>query len=677
MPEPQLTPEVFDRAIAVIALTAGRNHRLVYANEAFRDLFGDRPLGLPAREVFGEAGAERLVETLDLVLADGTARQVTSHLTVDAPEAAEDPDAAGHRHFVHSCSPAVSRFGAGVLIAAIDTTEQVHSAHQAQLLSIERLHALERYEALVSAVSQMVWLVQPDGVMTELVPGWQEFTGRPWRETMDEGWLEAIHPRDRARLVAAWAEAAADRPSMMEHTFRVATATGDFRHVKARAVPILRDDRLVEWIGATTDIEDHWRARLRERLLARAGEVTEAERPEDAFAATAAAVVPELTDACAVFLLARPDEGGSDDPLVGIRIASVARPGLPTLPPLVRQSYRLGVQARQAVAERWPLLLTFPAGEVPSGAVPEMSARWLVAAAATSLTLLPIEVDGTVVALAAAAGCGGSPPPGRADIELMREVLQKAQGPLRQALELQRTRHAALVLQRALLTAPPKVEGADLAARYLPGSRTAEVGGDWYDAFTLPDGSLALTIGDVAGHDLAAATTMGQLRSMLRSVAYTRTHRRSPAEALAQLDAAAEGLGVAAFATAVHAHLRRGADGSWEAAWSNAGHPPPLLVPAEGEPRLLESAEADVPLCVDPLRPRQTHRQSIRPGDTLVLYTDGLVEVPGEDLADGIARLREAAARARTLPVGELCDRLITEVADVRDDIALIAFRAR
>ncbi|MFC8452011.1 SpoIIE family protein phosphatase [Kitasatospora sp. NPDC057223] len=671
MGEPQLTPEVFDRAIVAVALTAGPDHRLVYRNEAFGDLFGPRTLHSPIRDVFTEPGVERLFTLLDLVLADGTARQVTAPRTVQATGDGR-PD---HRHFVYSCAPATSRFGPGVLITAIDTTEQVHSAQRAEELSTERLYALQRYEALISAVSQLVWLTRPDGSMAELVPGWEALTGHPWRDTMDEGWFEVIHPLDRDGLVQRWVTAATGEPSMFEHTFRLRAAAGGYRHVASRAVPIVRDGRLLEWIGATVDVEDQWRNRLRERLLARAVAVSEATHPEDAFAAVVNLVVPDLTDACTVFLLSghTPPNGAGE--LTGTRIASTARAGLPPLPPLDRQTFRLGPQARQAVADRTPVLLTFPAGRVPDGLVPEESARWLDEAGATSLTLLPVVIDGSAVALAAAAGCEGNPPPGRADIDLLQEVLQHAQTPLRQALELQRTRHTALVLQRALLTEPPRVPGAEIAARYQPSSRTAEVGGDWYDAFVLPDDSLALTIGDVAGHDLTAATTMGQLRSMLRAVAYNRTHLHTPADTLAGLDAAAEGLGVASFATAVHLHLARAGEG-WTAAWSNAGHPPPLLVPARGEPRLLAAPDADVPLCVAPGEPRRTHRTALGPGDTLVLYTDGLVEVPGENLAAGLARLAATAGGARGLPLEEFCDHLLAQVTDIRDDIALIAFRA-
>ncbi|BFV58650.1 SpoIIE family protein phosphatase [Kitasatospora sp. CMC57] len=669
MPEPQLAPEVFDRAIVAIALTAGPEHQLAYRNEAFQELFGPRPLGVPVGELFAGPEREGFVGRLDQVLADGAARQVTTPVVVDRA------DGADRRYCVYSCSPVSSRYGPGVLIAVIDTTAQVRSTQDAERLSVERLHALERYEALMTAVSQLVWVARPDGSMTELVPGWERLTGHPWRDTMDERWLELVHPRDREGLLAQWSRAAEGEPSKFEYTYRLRFASGTYRHIAVRVVPVLRGGELVEWVGATADVEDRWRTRQRERLLVETTAVTGSSRPEDAFEAVTQLVVPDLTDACTVFLLAARQSTGRPDQVIGTRIASAARPGLPPLPALREQTFRLGPAALRAVVEQTPVLITFPAGEVPSGVVPEESAHWLAEAHATSLTLLPLVIDGTTVVLAAAATCQDGPPPGTGDIELLRDVLQRAQSALGQTLELQRTRQVALVLQRALLTDPPAVPGARITARYQPGNRAAEVGGDWYDAFLLPEGPVALTIGDVSGHDLTAATTMGQLRAMLRSLAYNRTGTQTPADVLTALDRAAGGLGVGTFATAVHLHLTRTGPG-WRAAWSNAGHPPPLLLPATGEPRLLTAAEADVPLCVAPDEPRRTHHADIAPGDTLLLYTDGLVEVPGEDLTTGFDRLLAAAYQARELPLDDLCDLLLAQVPDTRDDIALLAFRA-
>ncbi|WP_160145160.1 SpoIIE family protein phosphatase [Actinacidiphila yanglinensis] len=668
---PELEPEVFDRAIVAVALTAGADHRVVYINDAFRALFGPRELGERAVDVFTEPRAARFVKMLDQVYADRTARQVNEPRTTDGTA----PGAPGRRHFIYSCSPVVSRFGPGVLAVAVDTTSQVEAVEAAQLLSEQRHKALQRYEALMSAVTQIVWLMKPNGDITELVGGFEKFTGSPWRPVIDDEWLTAVHPHDRTRLVRTWEDAAQGVPSLFVCTFRLRSASGEYRHVQSRAVPVERGGVLVEWIGATADIEDQWRNRLRERLLARVATITAANDVPDAFAAVAAAVVPDLTDACAVFMLPAP--GVDESPTTAVRVASTARAGLPDLPPLTNLPYSVGPIAEQVIESRRPKLLVFPSGEPPDGALSEMSRTWLRAARATSLTMVPIVIDSAVVAFACAAGCADSPPPGTADLALLVEILHEVREPLRQAVELQRTRHTALTLQRALLSATPRVPGAELAANYQPASTTAEIGGDWYDALLLPDGTVTLTIGDIAGHDLDAATSMSQLRSMLRVIAYDRPDPDSPAECLARLDRVVEGLDIAPLVTVVHANLVPRPGGRWRVAWSNAGHPPPLLLPAGGGPRYLEGAGPDLPLCVAPTMSRTTCHHELENGDTLLLYTDGLIEVPGTDLGEGMAMLAAIAERARRerLSLAEMCARLLTDVGNRRDDAAVIGFR--
>jgi PAS domain S-box-containing protein len=670
---PELEPEVFDRAIVSVALTAGSDHRLVYYNDAFEALFGPRQLGARAAEVFTEPKSGPFITMLDQVYSDRTARQVTSPRTTDGTA----PGAPGRRHFMYSASPVVSRFGPGVLSIAIDTTAQVEAAREAEQLSDQRQQALQRYEALMGAVTQIVWLMKPNGVISELVGGFEKFTGTPWRPMIDEQWLAAVHPQDRDLLVRTWQEAAEGTPSLFVCTFRIPTASGEYRHVQSRAVPIERDGKIVEWIGATADVEDQWRNRLRERLLARVATVTAANDVSDAFAAVAAAVVPDLTDACVVFLLPTPGVADSGSPLTAVRVASTARSGLPTLPPMHEQSYTVGPIVQQVIDGRRPKLLVFPSGQPPDGVLPDMSTRWLRDARATSLTLVPIIIDSAVVAFACAAGCDDSPPPGSADLSLLAEILHEVREPLRQALELQRTRHTALTLQRALLTAPPRVRGAEIAAHYQPASKTAEIGGDWYDALLLPDGSVTLTIGDIAGHDLEAATSMSQLRSMLRVIAYDQSRPHSPAECLAQLDRVTDGLEIAPLVTAVHTSLVPKLGGGWHASWSNAGHPPPLMVPAVGPPRFLEGLGPDLPLCVAPTMARTTWHYELKTGDTLLLYTDGLIEVPGTDLGEGMAKLADRAATARDegLTVAQTCAVLLDAVGSRRDDAAVIGFR--
>jgi|GEM_PF-2007242 len=671
---PELEPEVFDRAIVPVALTAGDDHVLVYTNEAFRALFGPRRQGVPAAQAFTEPRAARFLAMLDQVHRDRVGRQVTTSRTTDGTA----PGAPGRRHFMYSCSPVVSRFGPGVLAVAVDTTAQVQAAQAAELESLRRKQALQRYEALMSAVDQIVWLMTADGRLTELVGDFVELTGHPAREIGGRKWLEVVHPHDRGEMVHAWQEAASGVPSVFAASFRLLTAGGEYRHLHSRAVPVVRGGTVVEWIGTTADIEDQWRNRLRERLLARVATVTAADGVEEAFGAVVAAVVPDLTDACTVFLL--PGAGidaPTSGPLTAVRVAAAARQGLPAQPPPSEHTYTVGPIARQVIESRRPKLLVFPTGQPPAGVLPEVSIRWLREARATSLTLVPIVIDSSAVAFACAAGCADSPPPGTSDLALLGEVLHEVRVPLRQAIELQRTRRTALTLQRALLTATPRVPGAELAARYQPASRIAEVGGDWYDALLLDDGTVALTIGDIAGHDLDAATSMSQLRSMLRVIAYDQSQPHTPAESLARLDRVADGLSIAPLVTAVHATLTPRRGGRWHAAWSNAGHPPPLLVPARGDPRYLNGPGPDLPLCVAPDGARTTQHCDLQTGDTLLLYTDGLIEEPGTDISEGMAAMAALAVRARdnALPLPELCAQLLAGAASRRDDAALIGFR--
>ncbi|MEE3919974.1 GAF domain-containing SpoIIE family protein phosphatase [Micromonospora sp. BRA006-A] len=195
-------------------------------------------------------------------------------------------------------------------------------------------------------------------------------------------------------------------------------------------------------------------------------------------------------------------------------------------------------------------------------------------------------------------------------------------------------RHVAEVLQHSMLPTLPAVPGIELAARYLPAADRVEVGGDWYDAFVQPDGELIAAIGDVAGHDIEAAATMGQLRNLVRGNAYGRD---DPVEDLiAHLDRAMGGLRVPTVATAVLARIRPAA-GGLAVSWCNAGHPPPLLVRADGT---VSVADGRGPLLGLARPPRRSGRMlTLAPGDTLLLHTDGLIERRDQPIDEGQAEL--------------------------------------
>ena len=230
-------------------------------------------------------------------------------------------------------------------------------------------------------------------------------------------------------------------------------------------------------------------------------------------------------------------------------------------------------------------------------------------------------------------------------------------------------RRMAETLQRSLLSAPPASDGLQVAVRYQAAAQEAQVGGDWYDAFEREDGTLTLVVGDVAGHDRAAAATMAQCRNVLRGVA--QTLQAAPAAVLTAFDVALTALHVDAMATAVLCQVHRLPGGGATLAWSNAGHPPPVLLHADGTARLLDTAP-DLLLGMQQATERGDHELTLPAGSTLVLYTDGLIERKQQDIDEGIDRLIAAVASLHGAGPDRLCDALLEQLGASTDDVALL-----
>jgi serine phosphatase RsbU (regulator of sigma subunit)/PAS domain-containing protein len=234
-------------------------------------------------------------------------------------------------------------------------------------------------------------------------------------------------------------------------------------------------------------------------------------------------------------------------------------------------------------------------------------------------------------------------------------------------------------LQRSLLTDPPQPDHGEIAVRYQPAAEAARVGGDWYDAFLQPGGSTMLVIGDVVGHDTAAAAAMGQLRGLLRGIA---TYSDAgPEEVLRGLDASMTTLQTNTLATAAVARFEQTPDelgrGITRMRWANAGHLPPLVINPDGTVAELAAWKGDLLLGVDPDAKRRESVVTLDRGATVLLYTDGLVERRDADLDEGMVRLREAVVELAHLPLEELLDEVITRLVDghPEDDVALVAVR--
>ncbi|MGY4712640.1 SpoIIE family protein phosphatase [Mycolicibacterium sp. CBM1] len=240
---------------------------------------------------------------------------------------------------------------------------------------------------------------------------------------------------------------------------------------------------------------------------------------------------------------------------------------------------------------------------------------------------------------------------------------------LQRVHQLDQQRETALALQHSILGPADLPTG--FAVRYQPASHPLQVGGDWYDVVSLDDGRIALVVGDCVGHDLAAATVMGQLRSACRALLLERS---SPAATLTGLDRFATRLPGAQSTTAFCAVLE---PETGELTYSSAGHPPPILVLADGTTRLLEDGHSiALGIHVDWERPQA--QATIPAQATLLLYTDGLVERRRLSLDDGIERAAKLIRDDGVRDLDPLADQIMSVLAPpggYQDDVALLLYR--
>jgi PAS domain S-box-containing protein len=291
----------------------------------------------------------------------------------------------------------------------------------------------------------------------------------------------------------------------------------------------------------------------------------------------------------------------------------------------------------------------------------------------TSIIAVPLITEGRRLGVVTLATDRRRAPFTAADVEVAEQlglqvslVVAKAQ---RYELDV-RTSHT---LQANLLPpTPPAVEGLSLAVRYLAATQGVEVGGDFYDVVVLPGEQVALAVGDVVGHDITAAATMGQLTSVYRALL---ADRPSPSAMIDRLQASWSLLGLQRMATALFAILE---PSTGQLRIASAGHLPPLLLTA-GHADFLPVQPSRL-LGAPPAPAPAVEWAGVLPaGATLVLFTDGLVESRSADLDEGLARLLAAASGSGTSDPDELCDRLLAQLTGAHraDDIALLVLTRR
>jgi PAS domain S-box-containing protein len=623
----------------------GPDQRFQWVNAALAGMYG-RPaadfVGNSVTAVLPAVDAARAEAALQQVIAQGRAAMETF-----APGAAGAGAQPGQRifHWFGVNGPDGALCGAGLVVIVGGTGPATEEALR---------RSEERYRALVQGGAQITWVASPDGEMLEDSTEWRWITGQTVAEFLGNGWLESIHPEDRERVERDWRESLRTG-RIFEERFRMRTRGGSYRHYDVRAVPIERDGKIAEWVGACTDVTsqreaEEMRHRLTDQLSAAAlrtarlqqatamlAEALDVEQVVEVITEVGRTAIGALRSAVALL----------EDDKLGLRVVNPS--GLaPTGADGVGVRLTLDTPSvmTRAIATRRPVLIADP-GELRKQFEPDAGADGADGASGDSGRVLDTGDEQAWVGLpllAAGMPLGAlrfSFRTPRTILEEERVFLEALAGQCALAVEraemYEKEHTAAVTLQRSLLPDElPSVRGLVLDAKYLP--RSTEVGGDWYDVFRLPDRRLAVTVGDVMGKGLLAAAGMGRVRNALRALALTDPR---PAAVLAGLDRLFTATEREEQVTTITYLVIDPETGEGQA--GNAGHPPTLLLTPGALP-VLDGAEAGTPLGW--ASPRRQHAFRLPPGSTAVFYSDGLVENRRRGLDAGLDELVRVAASA-------------------------------
>ncbi|MEA2419762.1 MAG: hypothetical protein QOE60_1968 [Thermoleophilaceae bacterium] len=507
---------------------------------------------------------------------------------------------------------------ANVIGAAIE-----RSRHEDEMRDSEA-----RFRELADTTPALMWMTDGEGDVTFVNEGWLRFTGRALKEDVGDTFGLSAHPDDRGDLLERWRDAFARRIEF-RFEYRLKHRSGDHRWVLEIGTPRFAAGEFVGYVGTATDI--HERKGMEDALR----------RSEASFR--------DLADAVPVMIWTADGNGL----MTFVNAGWLAYTGT-TLEQELGDTWAYGVHPDDApsVVSGWQETLARRELWDREYRLRDTHGdyRWI------SERGVPRYEDGRFVGYVGTA------------VDVHERKVMEAR-----LLEVYEREHTiAETLQRSLLPERlPRIEGLEIAARYLPASMGAAIGGDWYDALERPDGRVALVVGDVVGHGLRAAAVMGQLRNAFRAYGLA---ENSPAEVMARVNRLVMSGEEDVMATALYLVLERE---TGEVSFASAGHPPPLVLSAEGA-TFLEGGRA-VPIgAVEPGVFREA--TAVLPADaSLLLYTDGLVERRNEPLEQRLDALAETADRAEGGLEG-LCDAVLAGVLGQRepgDDVALLAVRPR
>jgi PAS domain S-box-containing protein len=535
-----------------------------------------------------------------------------------------------------------------------------HARTTRELIDSER-----RYHTLADGLSDLVAVTGAAGSLLYVNEPWTRYTGVAANDAIGDGWERVIHPDDVPELLAALDRARIENGGF-ETQHRVRGADGAYRWFLHRGTPISANGVLSAWIGTATDIDQRKRLEDALRVVVEASAVfartLDVSRALQELAELAAG---RIADWCTIYVY---DDAQRLQP---VATAHADPRKLRTAREYVRRFAVSDDDDRAMVAATGrPIRVdALPAGWL--SVFDDPAQRVLLAQLDVSAYLfVPLSVEDErlgVLALAMSASPRGFTDD---DEQLALLLAQRAAIGIANARLYERQREVARTLQASFLPAAlPQTAEVAFDGVYAPGTYDLTVGGDWYDALAYDEDLLGFSIGDVAGHGLEAAVTMGKMRQTFRALAVV---ERDPALALASADSVLRREHPDVFVTAFTATFERA---TRLLRYANAGHPPPYVRRPDGTLERLEAA--GVPLGLASFELLATQRRTLGHGDLLVAFTDGLIETT-RDIETG----EREVARALVHPAFALCSqpaallRTLVVPREPDDDVAILTVRA-
>ncbi len=528
-----------------------------------------------------------------------------------------------------------------------------------------------RYRLIAEAIPSFVWLDAPDGNATYANKRWLDYTGLSEEQNRGLGWEIVVHPEDAARLHAE-RERTLHTGEAFEDECRYRGRDGKYRWFLFRSIPI-RDESgaIVSWLGTATDIDRQKRAEAQQAFFALASEVlgstldvsTTLERIARLAIASLGTWcqidVPDKRGALRAAVVAH-DDPQKEDLLAQLRGQRLYNSDAQIGPPAVLRTLK-------------PQLLQQIDDEAVAYVIPNPEHRRIYGQVGyTSGMIVPLRFRDRVLGVLGIASDDPTRLYTELDLNTALELGRRGAIALENAQSFERERRVATTLQRALLPASlPQTENVQFSWAYSAAAsdQGEAVGGDWYDAFPLEGGRIAVSMGDVAGHGVDAAVTMSIVRQAIRAAAL---ELHGPKDVLARANRVMMLEHAYPMITALtgvyNPHSR-------EFTYSLAGHPPPIVLDADGTVNVLNGSGPPLGDAFDDVLLEQ-RRVTLQPGTTLIFFTDGLIEY-GRDVIAAEQRLHGVLASRHFLREENPAQAIIDGVLDApqSDDIAVLVLQ--